>query len=117
MDVYEIRIIRSQSGALIYATSQPSDLATIQRAKQIARDADGIEVWRAMDCIFSRPPNAPPKRLHLRMVPGSRSDLIGDGGHDGRTGHLGHRQNDGRTLRNASCGNGEEASLEGNQEE
>ena len=117
MDVYEIRILRDQSGALIYSAPQPNDLSAIQQAKQIARDTDGIEVWLAMDCIFNRPRNSPPKGLHLRIVPGSPSKLVGNDGDDGQTGHLGHREDDALALRTASGGNGEEARVEGQRKE
>ena len=53
LDAYEIRVMRRQSRVpVVYACSQVNDHAAIRRAKSLARDGDGVEVWRGLDCVY-----------------------------------------------------------------
>ena len=61
LDAYEIRIVKKQSkAAVIYACSLVSDHAAIRRAQSLVEDGDLVEVWRGLDCVYSRgiPPHA-----------------------------------------------------------
>lgn len=55
MDAYEIRIVKKQAKApMIYACSLVSDHAAIRRAQSLIEDGDLVEVWRGLDCVYSR---------------------------------------------------------------
>lgn len=55
LDAYEIRIVRKESNApVIYACSHVSDHAAIRRAQSLVGDGDMVEVWRGLDCVYSR---------------------------------------------------------------
>ncbi len=55
MDAYEIRIVKKQATApMIYACSLVSDHAAIRRAQSLTEDGDIVEVWRGLDCVYSR---------------------------------------------------------------
>jgi hypothetical protein len=61
LDAYEIRIVKKQAKApMIYACSLVSDHAAIRRAQSLVEDGDMVEVWRGLDCVYSRgrPPAA-----------------------------------------------------------
>lgn len=55
LDAYEIRIVKKQAkGPVIYACSHVSDHAAIRRAQSLVEDGDLVEVWRGLDCVYSR---------------------------------------------------------------
>jgi hypothetical protein len=55
LDAYEIRIVKRQAkGPVIYACSLVSDHAAIRRAQSLIEDGDLVEVWRGLDCVYSR---------------------------------------------------------------
>jgi hypothetical protein len=55
LDTYEIRIVKKQAtGPMIYACSLVSDHAAIRRAQSLTEDGDIVEVWRGLDCVYSR---------------------------------------------------------------
>ena len=55
MDAYEIRIVKKEGkGPVIYACSLVSDHAAIRRAESLIGDGDLVEVWRGLDCVYSR---------------------------------------------------------------
>ena len=55
LDAYEIRIVRREAkGPMIYACSLVSDHAAIRRAQSLTKDGDIVEVWRGLDCVYSR---------------------------------------------------------------
>ena len=55
LDAYEIRIVKKASKApVIYACSHVSDHAAIRRAQSLVEDGDLVEVWRGLDCVYSR---------------------------------------------------------------
>jgi hypothetical protein len=55
LDAYEIRIVKKQAKApMIYACSLVSDHAAIRRAQSLTEDGDLVEVWRGLDCVYSR---------------------------------------------------------------
>jgi hypothetical protein len=55
LDAYEIRIVKKQAKApTIYACSLVSDHAAIRRAQSLTEDGDIVEVWRGLDCVYSR---------------------------------------------------------------
>jgi hypothetical protein len=55
LDAYEIRIVKKQAKApMIYACSLVSDHAAIRRAQSLIEDGDVVEVWRGLDCVYSR---------------------------------------------------------------
>ncbi len=39
---------------MIYACSHISDHAAIRRAQSLVEDGDMVEVWRGLDCVYSR---------------------------------------------------------------
>jgi hypothetical protein len=55
LDAYEIRIVKKQAEApTIYTCSLVSDHAAIRRAQSLIEDGDIVEVWRGLDCVYSR---------------------------------------------------------------
>jgi len=55
VDAYEIRIVKREGKApVIYACSLVSDHAAIRRAQSLVEDGDLVEVWRGLDCVYSR---------------------------------------------------------------
>lgn len=55
VDAYEIRIVKRKAKApVIYACSHVSDHAAIRRAQSLVEDGDMVEVWRGLDCVYSR---------------------------------------------------------------
>ena len=50
---YEIRIVRSDGRQLVIETRLMGDHAAVRRAKTMALDADQVEVWRGMVCVYS----------------------------------------------------------------
>ena len=55
LDAYEIRIVKKRGkGPVIYACSHVSDHAAIRRAQSLIEDGDLVEVWRGLDCVYSR---------------------------------------------------------------
>jgi len=55
LDAYEIRIVKKQAKSpMIYACSLVSDHAAIRRAQSLTEDGDLVEVWRGLDCVYSR---------------------------------------------------------------
>lgn len=55
LDAYEIRIVKKEGkGPVIYACSHVSDHAAIRRAQSLVEDGDLVEVWRGLDCVYSR---------------------------------------------------------------
>ena len=55
LDAYEIRIVKKRAKApVIYACSLMSDHAAIRRAQSLVEDGDLVEVWRGLDCVYSR---------------------------------------------------------------
>ena len=62
VDAYEIRIVKKQAKApVIYACSHISDHAAIRRAQSLVEDGDVVEVWRGLECVYSR--GMPPRRI------------------------------------------------------
>jgi hypothetical protein len=54
MQNYEIRILKSNNGPITYAEPAWSDEAAVQDAKRLAKEQDGVEVWRDNVCLFFR---------------------------------------------------------------
>ena len=55
LDAYEIRIVKKEGKApVIYACSHVSDHAAIRRAQSLVEEGDLVEVWRGIDCVYSR---------------------------------------------------------------
>jgi len=54
MQNYEIRILKPNTGPIIFAEPQWSDSAAVQHAKRLAKEQDGVEVWRDNVCLFFR---------------------------------------------------------------
>jgi hypothetical protein len=54
MRSYEIRILKGNNGPITYAEPAWSDEAAVQDAKRLAKEQDGVEVWRDNVCLFFR---------------------------------------------------------------
>lgn len=54
MPAYEIRLRRQHGEACAYRANRTSDFAAIRTACSIAAEADAVEVWKGMDCIYVR---------------------------------------------------------------
>jgi len=53
MDHYEIRILKEDGQQLVVEVRLMGDHAAIRRARTLATDADQLEVWRGMTCVYS----------------------------------------------------------------
>ena len=53
MDDYEIRILKEDGQQLVVEVRLMGDHAAIRRARTLATDSDGVEVWRGMTCVYS----------------------------------------------------------------
>lgn len=54
MDFYEIRIV-ANSAMRALSSIHASDFAAVRRAKALAKEREGVEVWRAETCVYARP--------------------------------------------------------------
>ena len=53
MDTYEIRILTPDQQTWAEACRKASDFAAIRYARNLAKQADHIEVWRGAHCVFT----------------------------------------------------------------
>lgn len=53
METYEIRIIKNGREISSGAFKQASDFAAIRHARNLADEADHVEVWRGNHCVFT----------------------------------------------------------------
>lgn len=59
MNTYEIHILRKDEKiSAIFASAHISDHAAVRRARDLAADADVIEVWRGANCVYAGLPQA-----------------------------------------------------------
>ena len=54
MQQYEIHIVQNDRQRRTYPCLQVSDHAAIRRGQAIAKGSEGLEVWRAEVCVYSR---------------------------------------------------------------
>ncbi len=54
MENYEIRIVKKGHHPVILAGPHSSDFAAVRRAQSLADKDDEVEVWRALNCLYSK---------------------------------------------------------------
>lgn len=52
---YEIRILRPNAKPFLVSTTMAGDFYALKRARALAGERDGYEVWRGMKCIYRSP--------------------------------------------------------------
>lgn len=52
MHTYEIRLMRPEGPPVIHAERYLGDFHAIRRARTLAQDGEGVEVWRGPNCIY-----------------------------------------------------------------
>jgi hypothetical protein len=55
MKEYEIHVPTDTSERRVLSCIQVSDYAAIRRAQAVAGTLEGVEVWRAQNCIYAQP--------------------------------------------------------------
>ena len=58
MQQYEIHVVQDDKQRRTYPCLQVNDHAAIRRAQAIAKRSEGLEVWRAAECVYARPAEA-----------------------------------------------------------
>ena len=53
MDNYEIRIVK-KGRPITISGPHASDFAAIRRARALAKEGDEVEVWRDLNCVYSK---------------------------------------------------------------